>query len=77
MAESPPVKQIILTVNVANGKVLDVEAVGHATLKTCPEITLEDLSAADLKHVGVMFHQHRNPSCFYFQYLGSIWEICF
>jgi hypothetical protein len=79
MADAPPVQQIILTVNAANGRVIDVQGVGNVSRRTNPDINPgdPDLYAANLKHVGVMFHQHKNPDCFYFQYLNSIWEICF
>lgn len=77
MTEPAP-KQVVLTVNTANGKVTDVTGVGNITRKEPSEINLEELRAAgNFKHAGTLYHRHTNPSCFYFEFLGSIWEICF
>jgi hypothetical protein len=73
-----PDKQVVLTVDVVNGKVTDVTGVGNISRVEPCDLNLEDLRAAgNFKHVGTLYHRHNNPYCFYFEYLGSIWEICF
>lgn len=71
-------REIVLTLDSARGKLINVEKiddkgerVGACTVKPA------ELADASLKHVGVIFHRHKNPDCFYFEYLGSIWEVCF
>lgn len=68
-------KQIHLTVDVEKGKVTVVSSTGG--IMEPRTIDPKELIAANVKYVGVLYHQRRNPSCFYFDYLGSIFEICF
>jgi hypothetical protein len=72
------VKQVVLTVDAANGKVTNVTGIGNLTRKAPSEIDVEELRAGGpFRHVGTIYHRHTNPDCFYFEFLGSIWEICF
>jgi hypothetical protein len=70
-------RQIVLTVDPQN-KVVRVEKIDD-TGKRVPACQVEPGELADvpLKHVGVILHRRKNPDCFYFDYLGSIWEVCF
>jgi hypothetical protein len=72
------VKQVVLTVDAVNGKVTDVTGNGNITRKEPCEIDPEQLRAGGpFRHVGTLYQRRTNPSCFYFEYLGSIWEVCF
>jgi hypothetical protein len=77
MAEQSP-KQVILHVDPVNGKVINVTGYGNITRKEPSEIDPAELTAGGpFRHAGTLYHRHTNPDCFYFEYIGSIWEICF
>jgi hypothetical protein len=70
-------RQIVLTVDPENGKLIRVEKVDGEKRIPAYEVEPAELSNVSLKHVGVIFHRRKNPDCFYFHYLGSLWEVCF
>jgi hypothetical protein len=69
-------RQIVITLNDAN-EMVRVDGINEGKPVEGKPGSPEELRGKTLKHVGVVFHYRKNPECFYYEYLGSIWEVCF